>query len=399
MMNLDRFRIYVALTCAYAAFIFYLSSTSAPPTPPGLGILYRLVYFLEGVGLEFLMYPLYVAYRYPDKFAHMLLYLGFGLLLNRALSSSREEILSTHAAPFAIALGTCYALTDEIHQAFVPYRSVSVYDLLADFLGLLLAQLIIMAFCGIRRFFKSEDKLSTSFDLGVILLLTFLAYLFVLVPPFNRTPLRIVFALPLLLFVPGYVLIAAMFPRKSELSLIERFTLSIGMSIAIFVFDGFAISVTSWRFRPGPIVYSLSLITLLLTLITLAVRTRIPVQDRFYIDPSLFSAFLAVMRSDEKPSEIERALIIALVGSIIIASGMLIYAKLTFEEERFTAFYILGEGGKAENYPKEVYCDKESGHGTGIRLAFRREFGLFQRTFYQVLQARGECYYLWLCRG
>ncbi|RZN43516.1 MAG: DUF1616 domain-containing protein [Methanophagales archaeon ANME-1-THS] len=355
MVKLNRYRVFVVLACVYAAFIFFLSSLSAPPSPPGLGILYGLVHFLEGLGLEFLVYPFYFAYRYPDKFAHMMLYLGFGLLLNRAFSNSQNDFVSTNAAPFAIAIGTCYAITDELHQALVPYRTVSAVDLIADFLGLLLAQVIIIAYFGMKRFLKSEDKLSTAFDLGVMLLFTFLAYLFVLVPPFNRTPLRIVFALPLLLFVPGYVLIAAMFPRKSELSLIERFTLSIGLSIAIFVFDGFAISVTPWRFRPGPIVYSLSFITIILAVITLAVRVRIPTEERFFIDLSAFSTFLEVLRSDEKPSEIERALIIALVGSIIIASGMLIYAKLTFEEERFTAFYILGEGGKAENYPKEVY--------------------------------------------
>lgn len=203
MVKLDRYRVLVALTCVYAAFIFYFSSLSAPPSPPGLGIVYELLHFLEGVGLEFLVYPFYVAYLYPDKFAHMLLYLGFGLLLNRALSSSKRAILNTHAVPFALVIGTSYAITDELHQAFVPHRLVSVYDLLADFLGLLLAQVILMAFYGIRRFLKSEDKLSTSFDLGVILLLTFLAYLVVLIPPFNQTPLRIVFALPLLLFVPG----------------------------------------------------------------------------------------------------------------------------------------------------------------------------------------------------
>ena len=209
-------------------------------------------------------------------------------------------------------------------------------------------------------------KESSYLDLLIALIFTFLAYLFVLVPPINRTPLRIVFALPLLLFVPGYALIAAMFPRKEELSLIERFTLSIGLSIAIFVFDGFAISVTAWRFRPGPIVYSLSLITVILTLLTFLVRVRIPKEERFYINVSALSTFLEVLRSDEKPSDIERALIIALVGSIIIASGMLIYAKVTFEEERFTAFYILGEGGKAENYPKEIYLLEPSSILVGI---------------------------------
>ena len=213
---------------------------------------------------------------------------------------------------------------------------------------------------------KIKGPSATSLDLGFVLLFTFLAYLFVLVPPLNQTPLRIIFALPLLLFLPGYVLIAAMFPRREELSVIERFTLSIGLSIAIFVFDGFAISVTAWRFRPEPIILSLSLITLILTLITFLVRLRIPKEERFYFDFSVFSRFFESLRSDEKPTDIERALVIALVGSIIIASGMLIYAKVTFEEERFTAFYILGEGGKAENYTTELHLLEPSSMIVGI---------------------------------
>ncbi|MBK5191273.1 MAG: DUF1616 domain-containing protein, partial [Methanosarcinales archaeon] len=214
---------------------------------------------------------------------------------------------------------------------------------------------------------KSKDKLELSLDLGLVLLFAFLAYLFVLVPPFNQTPLRIVFALPLLLFLPGYVLIAAMFPRKDELSVIERFTLSIGLSIAIFVFDGFAISVTPWLFRPAPIIYSLSLITLTLMVLTSFVRLRIPEEERYSFHFAAVSKFFeSLRRSDEKPSDIERALVIALVGSIIIASGMLIYAKVTFDEEQFTAVYILGDGGKAENYPKEVYLFEPSSIIVGI---------------------------------
>ncbi len=205
------------------------------------------------------------------------------------------------------------------------------------------------------------------FDLMLALLFTFLAYLFVLVSPFNQTPLRVIIALPILLFLPGYLLISAMFPRKRELSGIERFTLSIGLSIAISVFDGFLISVTIWRFRPAPIIYSLSLIVLILVLITLLVRLRIPKEERFSLDPSVISDLFASLReSSEEPSDIERALMIALVGSIMIASGMLVYAKLTFDEERFTVLYILGEGGKAEDYPSALYILEPSSMVVGV---------------------------------
>lgn len=355
MAKLTRFHLFVVLTCAYAAFLFYLSSLSALPGPSEFGFLYGLVDYLKDVGLEVLVYPFYVAYLYPDKVAHVGLYLVLGLLLHVVFRYSSIRALSTRPALFAVLAGLLYGVTDELHQYFVPYRSASALDLAADLTGLVIAQLLIFLVLGFRRFFRTERKLELAYDLLIVLLFDFLAYLFVLIPPFNQTPLRIVFALPLLLFLPGYVLIAAMFPRKVELSAIERFTLSIGLSIAIFVFDGFAISVMPWRFRPAPIIYSLSLITITLTVVTLLVRAGVPAQERYSFDPGALKRFRESLRTDEKPSDIERALIIALVGSIIIASGMLIYAKVTFEEEKFTALYILGDGGKAENYPKEVH--------------------------------------------
>jgi len=44
----------------------------------------------------------------------------------------------------------------------------------------------------------------------------------VLIPPLNETPVRIILALLLVLFLPGYSLIAALFPRKDDLDGIER---------------------------------------------------------------------------------------------------------------------------------------------------------------------------------
>jgi uncharacterized membrane protein len=183
-------------------------------------------------------------------------------------------------------------------------------------------------------------------DLYIVLITTFLAIVFILIPPFNQTFLRIPFALVLLLFLPGYVFISALFPGR-DLSGIERFTLSVGLSIAITVFDGFAISVTVWRFRPTSIVVSLSLIILFFVIITFLMRWRLPYEQRFIPD---IRPFIQSLQTKEEMNDIEKALIIAMVGSIIIASGMLIYAKLTFEEEQFTALYILGPGGKAEDY-------------------------------------------------
>ncbi len=236
--------------------------------------------------------------------------------------------------------------------------------------------------------FNSEKCIYTQ-DLIIVVILAFLSVIFILIWPFNATPLRIIFALALIFFIPGYAFIAAMFPKRGEIGLIERFTLSVGFSIAIMVFDGFAVSMTRWLFRPNSISISLFLLTVIFASIAYLARRRLHESDQYTfslkafiqsirsdeddIDPEGYLEFedkqrfsvkkrvrIASKRKKETPStvkvervppEIEKALIIALVGSIIIASGMLVYAKITQEKETFTAIYILGDGGKAENYP------------------------------------------------
>jgi uncharacterized membrane protein len=62
-----------------------------------------------------------------------------------------------------------------------------------------------------RRCIMSERFLEY-IDLVLDVLLTTLCILFVLIQPLNDTPIRIVLGLPLVLFLPGYSLVAALFP-------------------------------------------------------------------------------------------------------------------------------------------------------------------------------------------
>ncbi len=151
MIKPTRFSVFAIITGAYAVFLFYLSSLSSPPDIPELGFLYAVAYQLKDWGLSFLVYPFYFAYRHPDKFAHFVLYMGLGLLLNPTLKSVRNGVMSKYAVPFSIAIGTLYGVTDEFHQSFVPYRSASLMDLYADFLGLLFAQLLFLSYIGVKR--------------------------------------------------------------------------------------------------------------------------------------------------------------------------------------------------------------------------------------------------------
>ncbi len=103
---------------AYSALIVALSSRSdlAPPT-------------IRGV-------------RVSDKLLHAAEYAVFAALWFRATASrgvSRRMIVRLLAA------GALFAISDEIHQSFVPNRQADIADFLADIVGILIGAALSLA--------------------------------------------------------------------------------------------------------------------------------------------------------------------------------------------------------------------------------------------------------------
>jgi uncharacterized membrane protein len=70
--------------------------------------------------------------------------------------------------------------------------------------------------------------------------------------------------------LPGYTLIEALYPKKEDLSSLERLALSIGLSLALTPLVGLVLNYTPWGIRLKPILVSLSLLTVFLALIALS---------------------------------------------------------------------------------------------------------------------------------
>ncbi|MCK4476351.1 MAG: DUF1616 domain-containing protein [Methanophagales archaeon] len=197
-------------------------------------------------------------------------------------------------------------------------------------------------------------------DLALVILFTLLCIPFVLVPPLNEiSPIRIILGLPLVLFLPGYALIAALFPRKDDLDGIERVALSFGLSIAITPLLGLALNYTPFGIRLSPILIVLSVFTISLAMGAYVRRSMIPEEDRFVVE---FAAFFKSMKNSFKATDtkIDKILTVGLIISIIIAISMTAYVITTPKEgEKFTEFYVLGPGGKAEDYPTNLKVGEE----------------------------------------
>jgi len=181
-------------------------------------------------------------------------------------------------------------------------------------------------------------------DLKLTILVTLLCIPFVVLPQLNETPIRIILGLPLLLFLPGYSFIAALFPIKNDLDGIERFALSFGLSIAVVSLQGLALNYTQFGIRLAPVLILLSAFTISLSFVAWVRRLRLPAEERFRVP------FERLLKINLGQNALDKGLSIVLIASIIGSSATLIYAVVTPKTgERFTEFYLLDPNGIASD--------------------------------------------------
>jgi VanZ family protein len=93
----------------YAGLIFWLSSISTLPHIP----------------------------ENSDKFFHFIEYFVFAVLIWRAFGLGKFWFFNSKQALLTTFIASTYAASDEFHQLFVPGRSASIYDWIADVAGIL----------------------------------------------------------------------------------------------------------------------------------------------------------------------------------------------------------------------------------------------------------------------
>ena len=112
--------------CGYAGLIFFLSAQSHPETH-----------------VPFVVH-------FSDKVLHAVEYAVLGALCYRAIRGSGHDSWNRQAIPAAILLASLYGISDEVHQAFVPFRDSSWLDWLADTVGAALGVTVIHRVLSLR---------------------------------------------------------------------------------------------------------------------------------------------------------------------------------------------------------------------------------------------------------
>ncbi len=178
-------------------------------------------------------------------------------------------------------------------------------------------------------------------------------------------PLRIVLGLAFVLFFPGYSLLAALYPRKSNLNGIERLALSFGLSIAIVPLIGLILNYTAWGIRLSTILSSILVFILSMVAVAWYRRQKLPHEERF--QPKLCLRFFPWLHQWTTQGRWDKVitamLILAIVGAVGTSAYVIAMPKVG---EKFTEFYIAQPGPRKEDPPRMVTLGEEAKVPLGI---------------------------------
>jgi uncharacterized membrane protein len=164
----------------------------------------------------------------------------------------------------------------------------------------------------------------------------------------------------MLLLIPGYVLIMALYPKKDELETIERIALSFGLSMVTAVIFGLIMSYPSGIIKLNSIMITLCLYTIILVFIAAYKQGKLPEEERFSVR---FNKIFQLIDTEFNANRSlkDRFSIGIRIFSIVLAIS-LVYFVITVPKigEKFTEFYILGSEGKADNYSTDLKYNSPS---------------------------------------
>ena len=102
-------------------------------------IIFAVVIFVQS-SIPYFSPPSF-GFSFQDKIIHVAVFGILGFLATRAFYYNSNETLKKYAILIGIIISLFYGISDEIHQSFVPGRYPEVGDVIADFVGIILAQL------------------------------------------------------------------------------------------------------------------------------------------------------------------------------------------------------------------------------------------------------------------
>jgi len=198
---------------------------------------------------------------------------------------------------------------------------------------------------------------------------------------------RAVVALPLVVFLPGYALVAALFPRTTAsvpdgephapfagavegvLSPTERVVLSFGTSLAVLPLVGLVNSAADLGFGTSALLGTVNSVVVFSLAVGVVRRLRAPPGERVAFSPRSWSA--AVGRLFARQSRAETALTVAVLAAVLVATGSLGFALVApADGESYTTVTLLTENESGDlvagGYPANLTGESPASFVVGV---------------------------------
>jgi uncharacterized membrane protein len=188
-------------------------------------------------------------------------------------------------------------------------------------------------------------------DLILICGLALAALAVAMVPALGTTIAPQIIGTIVVLFMPGYAFIAALFPHKTSLTKGVRLGLSFGASIAIVPLLELALNYTRWGIQLIPTLLFIAFFTLVCVAAAGIRRLRLPEDERFAINWQARKRLKGLQATLLSGTTLDRVLSIVLLLAIGASLAVGSYAVLVPKpSEHFTEFYLLGANDTLSNY-------------------------------------------------
>jgi uncharacterized membrane protein len=191
----------------------------------------------------------------------------------------------------------------------------------------------------------------TCSDLTALTLFYAIALLVIYYPFGNPGLIRLGMSLVIMMFLPGYAFIAAIFPGK-DTGILARSVLSFAFSIILVSLLGYGLEKTAWGVNADGMVLLVTLLTTVCTLAAYARRYSLPADRRFTVG---FAAPVREVKGFLFPASgdgWDRLLSAVLICALLVSIAAVGYAAFAPRDgDRFTELYLCGADGKLGNYP------------------------------------------------
>lgn len=259
-------------------------------------------------------------------------------------------------------------------------------------------------------------------DLLVVALWSIAAAVAVLGLEIEQSLLRALLVTPLVLFLPGYALVEALFPERStaadsrqsdtlhsdeptvaesrldSIGRLERVVLAVVISLGLVPLVAFVVNYTPYGLRLRPIMVAVVGVTVLLSTVGVVRRRRVPEERRRGQSSSavttLWSRYVGGVRDGSRDrrslvprTNTQRAFNLLLVVSLLVLAGSVGYAALTppGDDTGFTEVSLVTQTDTGEYTSENLPSNFTAGESTQLFVALGNHE--HERTTYTVVVA------------